>query len=104
MDYVSEIIVYQNQRPSRGHRVRLSFDGFLSGGMTGDFYTDSDGVARVRRRGGSRGGKGRGPGPPLRLSLRPGTRGPAARLFTFVGPRGTRQAARTTASRTEAVG
>ena len=48
MDYVSEVVVYQNQRPSRGHRVRLSIGGFLSGGMTGDFYTDGDGVARVR--------------------------------------------------------
>ncbi len=48
MDYVSEVVVYRDQRPSRGRRVRLNIGGFLSGGMTGDFYTDGDGVARVR--------------------------------------------------------
>ena len=44
---ITEVIVYQDGRPSKGRYVKLEFPGVFSGGFTRAFLTDSDGVARV---------------------------------------------------------
>jgi len=48
MSYSSSIYVYSSSgAPVKGARVALGFDGFFSGGVTRDFYTDNRGVAQV---------------------------------------------------------
>jgi hypothetical protein len=46
MSYISEVIIYQNGKPSSGRHVALGFKG-LFGGVTKDCITDSNGTARI---------------------------------------------------------
>jgi len=39
------VTVYRDNKPAKGHRVVLSYSGFLTGGMSKSQYTDSHGQA-----------------------------------------------------------
>jgi hypothetical protein len=48
MSYTTEVVVYQNGKPSSGHRVSLGFNGLFNSGMTKDYSTDSSGTAHIQ--------------------------------------------------------
>lgn len=45
MKHATEVVIYKNGKPASGLRVSLEFG--WSGGFTKDFYTNSQGIARV---------------------------------------------------------